>query len=230
LLEFQKPTIPEAWENLVAQGVDHIHVAPLLLFAAGHARQDIPQAIEDCCRSTPGVAFDQSLPLSRHRAIVDLVVQRVLTTVADSAAHAGSALRGPTSNRVALVMVGRGSYDPCAQADMRVLSELVNYRIDVATTRTAFYAMANPRLPEVLTEVADSGRYDHIIIHPHLLFAGRLHQAIIDQTEQVAVNYPDTAFRVSPYLGPDDAIAQAIADRIEQTAFANESLPGNVNR
>lgn len=229
LLEFQQPTIPEAWDSLVAEGVNHIHVAPLLLFAAGHARQDIPEAIAACSQRTPGVTFDQSLPLSRHRAIVELVVDRIARVFSGIADRQRLVKPTDTARNVALVMVGRGNRDPCAQADMRVLSELVNHRIDVATTRTAFYAMAEPKLPDVLTELAASGQYDCIVIHPHLLFAGRLHQAIIDQTERIAAEHPQIDFRMSDYLGPVDAIASAIADRIDQAAGAKASLPSNVH-
>ena len=81
LLEFQQPTIAQAWEALVAAGVEHIDVAPLLLFAAGHAKQDIPQAIETCRQSTPQVSCSFVRPLSRHRSIVELVIERVEETL-----------------------------------------------------------------------------------------------------------------------------------------------------
>ena len=77
LLEFQRPTIPQAWEPLVSGGAEHIHIAPLLLFAAGHAKQDIPGIIADCQSKTPNVSFDQSRPISRHRSIIELVVRRL---------------------------------------------------------------------------------------------------------------------------------------------------------
>lgn len=208
LLEFQNPTIGQAWETLVSRGVKHIHVAPLLLFAAGHARRDIPDVINQCRQSNPDVTVDQSLPLSRHRSIVDLIVRQVGSLIAQL----------QPDKRVALVMVGRGNRDPCAQADMRVLSEVVNHRIDGIDTFTAFYAMAEPKLGDVLHKVATSRCYDSVIVHPHLLFEGRLHQAIQEQTAQVAQRFPSTTFALSPYLGPTKPVAQAIADRVARTA------------
>jgi len=211
LLEFQQPTIPSAWQSLLSRGARHIHVAPLLLFAAGHAKGDIPDIVGRCCSATSGVTFDQSLPLSRHPSIIDLVVQRI------ESAKQVQKLATPAS-RTALVMVGRGNRDPCAQADMRLLSEVVGSRLDVAETFTAFYAMAEPRLPDLLNRVAASGRFDSVIVHPHLLFEGRLHQAIIDQTNQVSATYPTIQFKTSAYLGPVAEVAKAIADRIEQSS------------
>lgn len=205
LLEFQQPTIPQAWSTLVQAGVRHIHVAPLLLFAAGHAKTDIPDLVKNCQNATPGISFDQSRPLARHPAIVELACKRFAESIP------------PTSvppARTALVMVGRGSHDPCAQADMRVLTEVVRHRIPVAAAFTSFYAMAQPRLPDVIDAVAASGRYDAIVVQPHLLFDGRLFQAIAGQTQQARLRHPSVLFCLSSYLGPELQVARAIANRV----------------
>lgn len=207
LLEFQQPTIPEAWQSLVQQGVKHIHVSPLLLFAAGHAKQDIPEILMACQAETPDVAFDQSTPLSRHRCIIDVVCDRITNTLSVS------------DGKIAVVMVGRGSHDPCAQSDMKLLTEVVSYRLKLEKTFTAFYAMAEPKLPDVLEQVAGSGIFDTVIVYPHLLFNGRLYQAICKQTKEAAQKFPDTSFRTAAYLGPCDEVATAIAQRASANLF-----------
>lgn len=203
LLEFQSPTIGEAWTKLAECGVTHIHVAPLLLFAAGHAKQDIPSIVVESQLATPEITWSQSRPLSRHPALVELAVQRGQATVAKCEA--------PLSRR-ACVFVGRGSHDPCAQADTRVLAHIVGHRLDVSQTSTAFYAMAKPDVPTVLDETAASGRYTEIVVQPHLLFAGRLHQAIVKQVDEAASRHPHVRFLMSDYLGPEPRVARAIAE------------------
>jgi sirohydrochlorin cobaltochelatase len=212
LLEFQRPTIAEAWRQLVDQGASHIHVAPLLLFAAGHAKQDIPEALARCQAGTPEVSFDQCRALSRHPAILELACERI-------AAAAGRA-SGAVSQS-SLVMVGRGSRDPCAQADMRVLAELVARRLGVADVATAFYAMAQPRLAEVLDRVARDSPSASVIVYPHLLFSGRLFEAIGRQVTEAAERYRQVQFRLADYLGPDRRVAEALAARVMQ----NEPRP-----
>ena len=202
LLEFQEPTIPQAWERLVAAGVSHIHVAPLLLFAAGHAKNDIPELVKECQKKSPRVSFDQSRPLSRHASIIELLLQRIR--------EGASSLN---RNTTALVMVGRGSHDPCAQADMRVLSELIARRETFASVTTAFYAMAKPRLPDILDRVASDRSIQNIIVQPHLLFEGRLFQAIKQVVADAAQRHPSIQFNVANYLGPTEEVAQAISDR-----------------
>jgi len=204
LLEFQSPSIPEAWDELLSQGVTHIHVAPLLLFAAGHAKQDIPDILAECQARSAHVTFDQSRPLSRHAAIIDLAMQRLNTALA-SCQH--------SPERTAVIMVGRGSHDPCAKADMRVLSEIISHRSFAAEVITTFYAMTEPRLPDTLETVAVSGRFDTVVVQPHLLFEGKLNEAILNQTKKAADRHPSLQWLTSGYLGPDPLLANAIANR-----------------
>lgn len=209
LLEFQHPTLPEAWQRLVDAGVSEIRVAPLLLFAAGHAKEDIPKILQGCQAAAPEVVYGQSRPISRHLALVELVLERLRQTI--------DACSGEPE-RTAVVMTGRGSHDPCAQADMRVLSEIVASRVPVAKVTTAFYAMAEPKLPGVLDQIARSGRYRWVIVQPHLLFAGQLYQAICRRTGEAQQRYRDIDFAVSDYLGPDPRIVEAVAERIAEVA------------
>lgn len=110
-------------------------------------------------------------------------------------------------------MVGRGSHDPCAKADMLVLSEIISRRSFVAEVITTFYAMTEPRLPDTLKAVAVSGRFDTVVVQPHLLFEGRLHQAILNQTNEAADRHPSLQWLTSGYLGPDPLLADAIVNR-----------------
>ncbi len=207
LLEFQEPTIEQGWKALAEHQLSHIHVAPLLLFAAGHAKQDIPEAIQNCQRSTPQISYDQCRPLSRHHQIVKLLIQRI--------EEAFGQLTIPR-HRTAVLMVGRGSHDPCASTDMWILSELVKRRTDFASVSTAFYAMAQPRLPDVLERLACSEQFDAVIVQPHLLFEGRLYQAIGKTVKEIAERHSRQRWILSNYLGPDRLVARALATRIQQ--------------
>jgi len=123
-----------------------------------------------------------------------------------------------------LVMVGRGSRDPCASADMRLLSEVVGYRLGRSCAHTAFYAMAEPRLPAVLESLAGQpGR--QLIVYPHLLFAGRLYQAICDQVAEFAGQNPQVGVTVANYLGPQRQVAAAIWARTSGCRVGVDQLP-----
>lgn len=206
LLEFQHPTIPEAWERLVTRGVKQVRVAPLLLFAAGHARGDIPEMVFACAAMTPEIGYSQSDPLSRAPSIVELLAERIV--------QAAQRTRLSIDASVALVMVGRGSYDPCAKADMLLLGEIVAHRLGFETHGVGFYAMADPRLPETLDRIARRPGIRSVIVQPHLLFQGRLYDAIVQQVEQASGRHPDVRFVVGDYLGPTIQVADAVARRV----------------
>ncbi len=229
LLEFQRPSIPEAWRTLMANGVERVTVAPLLLFSAGHAKGDIPGEVATVQAATPGgddVRVRYARPISRQAAMIEAVRARLKETLRSQLTAAES------TPRTAVVMVGRGSRDVCASSDMRVLSEVAvrgrnagsnsslanEFAISSCGLFTTFYAMAEPRLPATLDKIAASGRFDRIVIQPHLLFAGRLYNAIEEQTQQIAAAFPSIQFDVSPYLGPCDFVVTAIAARIREAA------------
>ena len=61
-LELARPSIKEGMARLVADGCQRIVVLPLLLFAAGHAKQDIPAAVQAAARDYPQL----ELALAEH--------------------------------------------------------------------------------------------------------------------------------------------------------------------
>jgi len=208
LLELQPPTIAEGWTRLVQRGVTSIHAVPLLLFAAGHAKSDIPDELEKCQIATPHIHWDQSRPLSRASELVALSIRRLDETIYQSQ------LQPQTS---AIVMVGRGSHDPCAQADMRVLTQCVANRRSFKIRKTAFYAMATPKLPEMLDQIAATGEVSDVVIQPHILFEGSIHQSILAIVAEARQRHPNIRFWCSGYLGPETELVSALVRRIVQS-------------
>ncbi len=211
LLELQRPSIAEGWDLLARQGVRHIHAVPLLLFAAGHAKSDIPLELANCQRAWPAISWDQTRPLSRCPELLDLVVRRIDDVLAAEPLQ---------RDRTALVMVGRGSYDPCAEADMKLLAHCVGSRRQFREVATAFYAMAQPKLPEVLDNLAANRSIEAIIVQPHLLFAGAIDHAVRDLVAQSQQRHPHCRHHCSQYLGPEPEIAAALARRIAELPAA----------
>lgn len=205
LLELQSPTIAEGWENLKARGVKRVLASPLLLFSAGHAKSDIPDALSQCLRHSSDMIWQESRALSRAPELLRLVLQRLDESLLKSPSRRES---------TAIVMVGRGSFDPCAQADMKLLTHWVAGQRNVAITTTAFYAMAHPRLPVVLRRVAVNASIETIVVQPHLLFEGALYQSILKQVDEVASEFPHKRFIVSGYLGPEPEVADALVRRL----------------
>jgi len=207
LLELQSPTIAEGWQRLVHRGVHRILASPLLLFSAGHAKSDIPDALNLCLEQSGGMSWQESRALSRAPELLRLVLRRLDASLQQSTGSKAS---------TAVVMVGRGSFDPCAQADMKLLTHWVAGQRSAAIFTTAFYAMASPKLPDVLRHVAANDSIRTIVVQPHLLFEGNLYQSIVGQVNEIEREFPAKQFIVSAYLGPEEEVADAIVRRLGQ--------------
>jgi sirohydrochlorin cobaltochelatase len=85
-LELASPSIGEAVDALVEQQVRRIVVAPLLLFAAGHAKEDIPGQVQAACRRHRRLNLDlrYAPPLGSHRRVLELSAARYVEAISYS--------------------------------------------------------------------------------------------------------------------------------------------------
>jgi sirohydrochlorin cobaltochelatase len=138
-LEFASPTIGEGFARLVAAGARHVVVAPVILFAAGHIRRDIPREVAQAAAAFGGVTFEQVEHLGCHPALV-AESRRRFEEVLAAAEPSG---REPATNaETVLLLVGRGSRDAEATAEMHAFTSLRQALAPQLKVRVAFLAMA----------------------------------------------------------------------------------------
>lgn len=218
-LEMAEPTIATATARLVERGMRHIVVAPLLLFAAGHAKDDIPRAVASAlvALGATDVTSQQAEHLGCHRAIVELSRRRFTETL--------QVLHPVAAADTCLLLVGRGSRDESATAEMHEFARLRAQQSPVGGTSVAFLAMAQPRIQQALVELGQHG-WKRVVVQPHLLFHGDLHDTLSSAVESCRKEWPKTEWALTPYLGmglaenrlDGDLLCEAIGERI-QAAF-----------
>jgi sirohydrochlorin cobaltochelatase len=205
-LELVEPDIAMGIERLARRGATRTVVMPLLLFAAGHAKRDIPHAVADAANRFPELVVWHAEPLGCHPSIVQLAVERTQAAFGEQASRA--------EGEVGLVLVGRGSSVAEAIADMRRFARLVSEQIGLAEPEVCFAAVAEPSLAEGLRRAAARG-WKTIVVQPHLLFAGK----VLDQTraavQHAAASYPEVRWLLAEYLGPHPLVVDATIERIE---------------
>lgn len=76
-LQFNEPTIYQAVDSLVEQGVDKITVAPLFLYLGNHLKEDIPAAIDEIKGKHPGLEFTFSRSIGDDMRIADIVLDNL---------------------------------------------------------------------------------------------------------------------------------------------------------
>lgn len=206
-LELAEPDIPAGVRRLVDQGVEQIAVMPLLLFAAGHAKRDVPNAVAEALRPWPGVRWRQAGHLGVHPAIVEQSHLRYQEALSGRSHVAGE--------QTIFVLAGRGSFDESATTEMHTFAGALPQASQVASCKVCFYAMAKPSLAEALQHLEDSATAGtRIVVQPHLLFRGLLLDGIRDAVSRHAERRPDCEWILCEPLGATSAVAQAVWERI----------------
>jgi sirohydrochlorin cobaltochelatase len=210
-LELAEPPIAEGVRRAVERGVSRLSVMPLLLFAAGHAKRDIPEALATEAARHPDLEIRQTPPLESHPAILDLSLERY------QAALVG---RPPIpASETLLLMVGRGSNDPEANAEMARFARLRYEGSPVGWLETCFIAMTEPKLEQSL-EVAAQMPFRRVVVQPHLLFCGELLEKVRRAVETTRSYSPNREWLVTDHLGPNPLMAAAILELAEAKAVS----------
>ncbi len=215
-LELAEPSITAALARLAARRVERIVVVPVLLFAAGHAKEDIPRAVADGAAIHRIRVCGQTQPLEWHPALVELVAQRT------RAAWAASP-QIPLDDTLWL-LVGRGSGDPAAGNNLNALAARVAARLGVRHWQTAFYALAQPRYEAALRAAAQRSAR-RIVVQPHFLYAGQLPAKVMATATAFGRQSPGQDWRVAEVLGPDPLLVEALLGRLAEWGLMGASIP-----
>jgi sirohydrochlorin cobaltochelatase len=211
-LEVIGPTIAEALAELAAAGCREVVAAPLLLFEAGHAKRDVPEAIAEPAAAL-GIRVVRAGPLGCHPAIVELARRR--------RAEAVSGHQPVAAAETALVMVGRGSSDPTSPAQLAAFTEATL----VAEPRprlvlAGFVAAARPTVPEALALASEpsGGDIRRVVVQPHLLFRGHVEEQVAAAVAAARAERPGLEWLAVPRLGPDPLVVRAVVERAAEAA------------
>jgi len=206
-IELQQPSIESALLGLAQRGLSKIVLAPALLFAAGHAKKDIPAAIANARVAHPELQIIVAEPLGCHEALIDLAALRfqnshpLFSVLRGEGRGEGPASPQFSASKTALVLVGRGSSDSTAIEHCREFAAALGEKVNAAGVFTGFIAVARPSLTESLEQAAAG--FDRIVVQPHLLFSGKMLESTSAAVSQAARLHPQIDWRQSPILGSD---------------------------
>lgn len=200
-IELQHPLVEEGIEKCVLQGATHIVVIPILLLEAGHAKQDLPMAIEQAKRKYPHVTFSYGRPFGVHESIIDTLVERIK--------EQHDIIEGAR-----ILIVGRGSTDTSIRADFKKIKDLLNERINVSSINVCYLAAQNPTLEEGLQKELKSGA-KRIFIVPYLLFTGFLMLHLEKKVQEIHV--PEQAIFLCQNIGWNEKISNFFIERVNES-------------
>jgi sirohydrochlorin cobaltochelatase len=206
-IELSEPPLREAVAGLAGASPGPMVAVPLMLSAAGHAKGDIPAALARERTRHPGVSFTYARPLGPHSALLELLADRI------------AAVSGPDAP--AVLLVGRGSTDPDANADVVKTARLLWEGRDYPLAETAFVSLARPDVAQGLERCRLLGAR-RIVVARYFLFPGVLPDRVADQAAAYAAAHPELDIRYTDVLGDCDEIAALVYERY------HEALAGDI--
>ncbi len=208
-LEFCNPVISAGLDNLRDAGVRRILAVPGMLFAAGHAKNDIPSVLNAWAAAHPEVRVDYGREFGVDLRMLRAAADRVSAAVAG----AGDAI-GLTETL--LVVVGRGASDPDANSNVAKMTRMLWEGMGFGWAETAYSGVTFPLVEPALEHAAKLG-YRRIVVFPYFLFTGVLVKRIYAAADAVAERHREIEFVKADYLGDHPLVLDTLDDRIRET-------------
>ena len=207
-LEFCNPVISEGLDRLRAKGVTRVLAVPGMLFAAGHAKNDIPSVLNTYQAQNPGTVINYGRELGIDLKMIRAAGARIQTSIdAANAAHGEVALHDTL-----LMVVGRGSSDPDANSNVSKVMRMLWEGFGFGWAETCYSGVTFPLVGPGLTHAARLG-YKRIIVFPYFLFTGVLVKRIYSETDAVAADHPEIQFVKASYLSDHPLVLDTFQDR-----------------
>lgn len=215
-LEFANPTIDEAISKCIQDGINNIVVIPVVLMAAGHAKNDIPGKVLAVAQKFPTLNIQYGRPLDIHPKVLEVCSSRI-----ESAENA-SKLAINRSDTL-LMTVGHGSSDPDANSNIAKISRMLWEEMEFGWAETSFIGVTQPLLPEALEKVVKLG-FKRIIIFPFFLFTGVLVKRIFFVANDFQEKFPEIEVLKAPYLNYDDLIVDVFMERAREIPLGLQDM------
>jgi sirohydrochlorin cobaltochelatase len=207
-LEFADPVIHHGLDRLREQGLTRILAVPGMLFAAGHAKNDIPSVLNTYAAAHPGLEIVYGRELG-----VDL---KLLRAAGDRIEEGLSASPRKIARAETLLMVvGRGASDPDANANVAKVARMLWEGMGFGWAEVAYSGVTFPLVTPALEHAAKLG-YRRIVVFPYFLFTGVLVKRIYAAAEEMQAKYPNLEILTAPYLGTHPLVVETFLDRLRE--------------
>ena len=214
-LEFANPVIRDGLDKLREKGCTRILAVPGMLFAAMHAKNDIPTVLNTYA-ATHGLDIRYGRELGVDPKMIAAAGGRIEAALAKADAETGPVSRHDTC----LVVIGRGASDPDANGNVAKIARLLHEGLGFGWCEVGFSGVTFPLVEPCLRHVVKLG-YKRVVVFPYFLFSGILIDRIYGFTDQVAADHPELEFVKAGYLGDHPKVLETFAERVVEQTYAN---------
>ncbi|BEV36488.1 sirohydrochlorin chelatase [Synechococcus sp. M16CYN] len=214
-LEFAQPTLKGGLDLLRQQKINKVLAIPAMLFAAGHAKNDIPSVLNDYSAKT-GLTINYGSELGVDRLMV-----------AAAGARVKEALRRVSNDipvsETLLVVVGRGSSDPDANSNVVKVMRMLVEGFGFGWGETVYSGVTFPLVDPGLRHAVRLG-FRRIVVVPYFLFSGVLISRIRRHTNLVAADHPEVEFLSAGYLGNHPMVLNTFRERVAEALRGDTAM------
>ena len=209
-IELSRPPISECVDRLADSGTRNVAAVPLMLLAAGHAKDDIPATLVREKLGHPGMSFSYGRAFGIRPELLELMDERVSAVVHEE-----------EKDDTAVLIVGRGSSDPDANSDLFKIARLFYEGRPYPVVESAYVSITLPDVANGLDRCLKLGA-KHIVVFSYFLFTGVLEERIRGQSRAFADANPGVEVRYAGYFGPNARMADLVVERY------TEALRGDI--
>lgn len=206
-LEFANPVIRAGLDNLRSKGCERILAVPGMLFAAMHAKNDIPSVLNAYAREH-GVTVDYGRELGVDPRMIRAAAERIEAAIEAADAESGAVPRSETC----LVVIGRGASDPDANSNVNKIARMLWEGMGFGWCEVGYSGVTFPLVEPCLEQVVKLG-FRRVVVFPYFLFTGILIDRIYGFTDMVAAANPDIEFVKAGYLNDHPQVLETFAER-----------------
>ena len=205
-LEFANPIIANGLDRLREQGIKDVLAVPGMLFAAGHAKNDIPSVLNNYMARHPEMQIHYGRELGIDPKMIRAAGARIQEALANEQ---------PPYHDTLLMLVGRGASDPDANSNIAKIMRLLWEGLGFGWGEISYSGVTFPLVAPALDQAARLG-FRRIVVFPYFLFTGILVRRIYDAVETAAIRYPEIDFIKAPYLSDHPLVIDTFADRLSE--------------
>ncbi len=205
-LEFNRPIISAALDQLRNIGVERVIALPAMLCAAGHTKNDIP-AVLNKYTAENGLSIQYGRELGLNSLMIGAAGARVQEII-------DSNPKFPLSETL-LVVAGRGSSDPDANSNICKITRMLVEGFGFGWGETVFSGVTFPLVEPGLRHTLKLG-FKRVILLPYFLFSGVLVKRVRDHSMRVSEENPDVQFFNASYLSDQDLVIETFMERIHE--------------
>ncbi len=214
-LEFARPILRDGLDALRRRGVQHVLAVPAMLFAAGHAKNDIPSVLNTYAAET-GLRIDYGRELGVDLKMIQAAAARIRAALERADADALTAGRSPVPlHDTLLAVVGRGSSDPDANSNVAKVTRMLVEGFGFGWGETLYSGVTFPLVEPGLRQAVKLG-FRRIVVFPYFLFSGVLVSRIRQHSGRVAADHPGLELVQAGYLGEHPLVLDTFRERVAE--------------